>query len=437
MAYPVVKYNSSTGSNTAPSDAVAISASGESFNYINAVSASNTLTFDSAVDLTGVADDDSDYVWVNASSGRRHLYQITACNPSVGACTSLTVAEAVPATITDSIWHINGSRLSLESDSSNEDYQDWESGWVIEFEAGTYTLADSFDVGQNSAAAPGDRIRIQAASGAVSRPIIQQTSGNRYPFRPFLPVEVSGMKFTTTVTANAYGVAISFGPVVFDDCVFDLAGSGAAYCLQANGASCVIVNCYITGGDIGLQLTGSRDGCSVQNCVFDGKGTEFLTAAIQIGGKEHGINIDSCLVLDSDGDGIRIVSLALNDTMVSVTNCTIVDCDGDGIVYDDTGAGGAVGNSLSIRNNLIAYNGLYGLLHDGPDDTNHILQGNAVYSNTSGNYSGFFIAGDGAVTLTADPFTNRASDDYTLNNTAGGGALLREAAYPATLPDGT
>ena len=432
MAYPTVKYNSSTGSNTAPSDAVATGTNA------SGTGAGTTITLNGTFDCTAAADDDSDFIWCATTSGQRHLFQITSFTGGKATATAVVVAEAIGATtFSGAAWHINGSRLSLESDSSNEDYQDWESGWVIEFEAGTYALADNFDIGENSASAPGDRVRIQAASGAVSRPIIQQTSGYRYPLRPFLPVEVSGMKFTTTVTANAYGLAISFGPAVFDDCVFDFSGAGAAYGLQANGASCVIVNCYITGGDVGLQITGNRDGCSVQNCVFDGQGTEFLTAAIQIGGKEHGINIDTCLVHDSDGDGIRIVSLALNDTMVSVTNCTIVDCDGDGIVYDDTGAGGTIGNSLSIRNNLIAYNGLYGLLHDGPDDPNHVLQGNAVYSNTSGNYSGFFVAGDGAVTLTADPFTNRAASDYTLNNTAGGGALLREAAYPATLPDGT
>jgi hypothetical protein len=38
------------------------------------------------------------------------------------------------------------------------------------------------------------------------------------------------------------------------------------------------------------------------------------------------------------------------------------------------------------------------------------------------------------VTLTADPFTS--STDLTLNNTSGGGALVRAAGYPAYLDGG-
>ncbi len=38
------------------------------------------------------------------------------------------------------------------------------------------------------------------------------------------------------------------------------------------------------------------------------------------------------------------------------------------------------------------------------------------------------------ITLTVDPFTNAAGLDFTLNNTAGGGAMLRAAGYPSTLP---
>jgi hypothetical protein len=47
----------------------------------------------------------------------------------------------------------------------------------------------------------------------------------------------------------------------------------------------------------------------------------------------------------------------------------------------------------------------------------------------------------GFVTLTADPFTNGAAGDFTLNDAAGGGALLRDtgavsASYPAKTPSG-
>lgn len=42
----------------------------------------------------------------------------------------------------------------------------------------------------------------------------------------------------------------------------------------------------------------------------------------------------------------------------------------------------------------------------------------------------------GYITLTADPFTNGAAGDFSLNNTAGGGALLKAAGFPGVYPAG-
>ena len=39
-----------------------------------------------------------------------------------------------------------------------------------------------------------------------------------------------------------------------------------------------------------------------------------------------------------------------------------------------------------------------------------------------------------SITLTADPFTNAAGSDFSINNTAGGGALLRAVAMPGAFP---
>lgn len=63
---------------------------------------------------------------------------------------------------------------------------------------------------------------------------------------------------------------------------------------------------------------------------------------------------------------------------------------------------------------------------------NFINRGNAYGSNSSGNFNNF-PAGVDNITLTADPFTNAAGGDFSLNNTAGGGAAIRGKAYPLTL----
>ena len=48
--------------------------------------------------------------------------------------------------------------------------------------------------------------------------------------------------------------------------------------------------------------------------------------------------------------------------------------------------------------------------------------GNAYYNNTA-NYPPSMESD--AITLTADPFTDAAAGDFSLNNTAGGGTVLR------------
>lgn len=62
----------------------------------------------------------------------------------------------------------------------------------------------------------------------------------------------------------------------------------------------------------------------------------------------------------------------------------------------------------------------------------------AGYNNTSGNYNTANITDViGFVTGSATFFTNAASGDFSLNNTAGGGALLRGTGAPGTFPRGT
>ncbi len=53
----------------------------------------------------------------------------------------------------------------------------------------------------------------------------------------------------------------------------------------------------------------------------------------------------------------------------------------------------------------------------------------AGYNNTSGNVHANHTNSTGFITLTAGPFTNTGTSDFTLNSTSGGGAALRAAGY--------
>src|SRR6185436_10248720 len=64
----------------------------------------------------------------------------------------------------------------------------------------------------------------------------------------------------------------------------------------------------------------------------------------------------------------------------------------------------------------------------------------ASYNNTSGRYGsgGGTLNGDvNPITGSGSFFTNAASQDFSLNNTAGAGASARAVGFPASFPVGT
>ena len=79
--------------------------------------------------------------------------------------------------------------------------------------------------------------------------------------------------------------------------------------------------------------------------------------------------------------------------------------------------------SGTIFNNLIVNNGGYGL--NQPTAQTHAdfpwIDYNAFFNNTSGARNNI-NASPHDVTLTGDPFTNAAGNDFSLNNVAGAGA---------------
>lgn len=109
-------------------------------------------------------------------------------------------------------------------------------------------------------------------------------------------------------------------------------------------------------------------------------------------------------------------------------NCTSVDNTGDG--FSQTNYSGMDG-----WHSCIAYgNGGYGWdfrLHS----EDYHLSRCAGGSNTSGNIDGVTLANIAFITLTADPFVDKANNDFRLNDTAGGGALLRSLGRVANQPN--
>lgn len=150
----------------------------------------------------------------------------------------------------------------------------------------------------------------------------------------------------------------------------------------------------------------------------------------------------------AEGNLVTNNSGASSDGIRPSYNCTVAG----NTVYASGRHGINAANSnivtQEIRNNLLANNGGYGVqgaaAADYPADPS--MDGNAYYSNTSGTrnfmddttvnpvngVAPYANALD--VILTADPFVARASDDYRLNATAGGGAACRGHGVPTGWP---
>ena len=113
-------------------------------------------------------------------------------------------------------------------------------------------------------------------------------------------------------------------------------------------------------------------------------------------------------------------------------------CTADGNTSHGFNVYNAVHGSL-VANCLSTNNGGYGYYTYNSDIS--LWPASADYNNTSGATNQTVNAGTSwfrpsIPTLTAQPYNNRSSGDYSLNTTAGGGAALRAAGYPPSMNGG-
>lgn len=175
-------------------------------------------------------------------------------------------------------------------------------------------------------------------------------------------------------TCRATACVIGFNQASVENCRADNCTTGFSGCLDSN-------QCVAHDNSIGMT------------CALDSEHTHFLA---------H----------DNTNQGADVAN-----RHVKFIQSTFVDNGNDGIEFrSDVGA----------AYDCIFYgNGGYGI---GGTDVHTQVLNCAFGSNTSGNTETTFNFIKDSITLTADPFTDNANDDYSLNNTAGGGALLRAGA---------
>src|SRR3972149_5828939 len=193
--------------------------------------------------------------------------------------------------------------------------------------------------------------------------------------------------------------------------------------LKADGNSQSTVSGF-TGGNrtffefceaLDCPTNGFNGGTLATSCQASGCGTGFNTVATfcsqaisctnGFGGGFHA----SGLARSCSADGFR-------SGASGILNCTADGCGGDGFDLVDS-TSGFVLNCLATNNTGYGYRA-YGA---------GSLINCADYNNTAGRSTGTTKQNVNPITLTADPYVNRAGGDFRPNSTVGGGAELRGA----------
>jgi len=270
-----------------------------------------------------------------------------------------------------------------------------------------------------------------------------------------------GVKANVTLSTNTGLTAINVTGTgwVIDGFNVDCASLGTSIGISA-GTYGLVRNCKVSNfTSKGIALTSNRS--SVYRCEVTG-GTAAATVGI-IESSGSGNIIAECYVHDNACTGITVGGQS-GGVRNLVTNNTGASSDGiqsaaETYVLNNTVYGsGRHGISLASTNgfegfycwgNLIASNGGYGLVpnQSAGQSADSAYDGNAYWNNTSGTRSNADDVGavcpvNGVapyvnsrdVILTADPFVAKASNDFRLNTTAGGGAACRGHGVPTTWP---
>ena len=414
MAFPVVKVNSATGSNTAASGAGPSTAL---FGTAAATAASTTVTLSvDAPDLSGVATDGSAAIWVGSSSGRQWS-KITAVD---NGAKTVTVSDAFANTESGKNWGIGGKRATL--DGSLRVGLDMRAGWTIDQQTDD-TLTANFVIRPNSVTQTPSYFT--CTSGTRSTLTTSSSTVGCIDVGLAQNLQISNLVIKCThVTPAVDGVGPVTGGeanyVTITNCVIDgwrrgLLGqdTGANWRLQgliverteiknctanaiylqipASGAQ--FINCYIHNNNTaGTDAEACKFSQSVTctNCIFDSNAKHQVAAALA---NNVGVSFLNCVFSNATSSGSGLTVGSSNDGSLCLKNC----------IFYGNAAYGVAGN---VPNTFINLTNAYG------------GNGTAARENIS--------AGTGDVTLSGNPFVS--ATDFGLNSTAGAGAACKGVA---------
>lgn len=167
--------------------------------------------------------------------------------------------------------------------------------------------------------------------------------------------------------------------------------------------------------------------CSTQ-VAFNGAGTYVGCTAYS--NTVTGFGASQCIAcISANNTGASTDGFAPGSSRATLLNCTSYGNGRDGFrLTAVSNFGNAITNCVAVSNTGTGFN------------TSAAFDGGYLYNcagfGNAANVSASITAANnvGFITLTATPFTNAAGNDFSLNNTAGGGAAVRAAGLITSLP---
>ena len=440
--------NDGNGGTNVPSSALTDTTEGETIETFG----STTMTFSGTLDLTGVGGNDSgDVIWVDTPSGERHLFTVASYTGGVSTCTGIVTDQAADGSDSALAWGIGGKRSTIDNDVGNPDFQDGLDGWEFELEdngvdytpdcssSGSIPIVFSQGVGLDEGpivirSAAGDRATIvhNNPNDNVGALFSLNTAGTSVRFED-INLRNEGFSWSGNFLIHQ---SQSNSQVVLLRVDFDSNDIGAPYYGNACGKVVAIHSAFHGSVGQGLFLNSGRESQVFIGCVFSDNA--FYGVYLNQSTGFQGSAYYNCIFRDNGSDGLYARPSAGATTLACVENCVFDSNIGAGIRIN--GTMNLIGGPYNIINNIITNNGDHGIDVDTAGQENlheHKVYENfnAFYGNTGSEVANMTQGADD-ITLTADPYEDAASDDYSLNNAAGGGALCKAAGFPSTWPFG-
>ena len=284
----------------------------------------------------------------------------------------------------------------------------------------------------------GDQVPNQMSCGTSSLPLITTSTNSVSPLiliNPSsgdIPTVLQCLHLTNTAGTPAEAIANGGGsiPISILGLVIDGFTKGVD-CDNGTDYACyspIISWTEIKNSTVYAATFNPQNGCYCatidDSYIHDNAGTVACTAQVMIeSGPPASLDISRSIIADgvSSASGVCTQAAAL----LHIRDSDFVGNQGSGI---DLGTS----SQAFVENSILYGNGEYGIVASG---TSYVFaNGNAVGSNTSGNYSN--VIPINSIALTANPFVNSSGGNYALNSTAGGGALLLGLGLPALFPGG-